>query len=99
MPTNLYGPNDNFLTDRFARPASVDRRYDELPLGCERHQLGYRHTRDRSSSTPTTWPMRACICSTVQQSGQVNVGTGTDLTIREIAQTIAHVVGYAGRTE
>ena len=30
---------------------------------------------------------------------QVNVGTGSDVTIREIAETIAHVVGYSGATE
>ncbi len=101
MPTNLYGPNDNYSpTGSHVLPALV-RRYDEAASA--------------GASTVTNWgtgtPRReflhaddmadACLhlLEHYDGPGQVNVGTGTDVTIREIAETIAHVVGYQGRTE
>ena len=61
------------LTDRFARPAGADptlRRGG--PLGSKASPTGGPAHRDGSSCTPTTWPMRACICSstTTARPGQ-----------------------------
>ena len=101
MPTNLYGPGDNFSpTGSHVLPALI-RRYDEA-----------RHV---GAGTVTNWgtgtPRReflhvddmadACLHLLEHYDGpdQVNVGTGTDVTIEEIAETIAAVVGYEGRTE
>jgi GDP-L-fucose synthase len=101
MPTNLYGPNDNFSpTGSHVLPALI-RRYDEAAAA--------------GASTVTNWgtgtPRReflhaddmadACLHLLEHYDGpaQVNVGSGTDVTIREIAETIAEVVGYSGRTE
>lgn len=101
MPTNLYGPNDNFSpTGSHVLPALI-RRYDEAAAS--------------GASTVTNWgtgnPRReflhvddmadACLHLLEHYDGpsQVNVGTGSDVTIREIAETVADVVGFSGRTE
>ena len=47
----------------------------------------------------TTWRARGCICwSTSTGPNHVNVGTGVDHTIREIAEMVAAAVGYTGET-
>lgn len=101
MPTNLYGPNDNFSpTGSHVVPALI-RRYDEaaasgLPLvtnwgtGAPRREL--LHADDMAD---------ACLHLLENYDGpeHVNVGSGSDVTIREIADTVASVVGYIGQTD
>ena len=101
MPTNLYGPNDNFsATGSHVLPALI-RRYEEA--------------RSAHSAVVTNWgtgsPRReflhsddmadACLFLLENYDGpqQVNVGTGTDVTIKEIAEIVARVVGFDGATE
>ena len=65
MPTNLYGPGDNFSpTGSHVLPALI-RRFDEAraAASAERHALGHRVTRGASSCTSTTSPRRASTCS------------------------------------
>src|SRR6185437_3521267 len=98
MPTNLYGPGDNFdLTSSHVVPALM-RKIDAA-------------TRN-SAPTVEIWgsgtPKReflyvddladACVCLLKQNSGyeQNNGGTGEELAIRELAEAIARVVGYSG---
>ena len=89
------------LTDRLARLAGVD---PTLRRGCP---LGCESVTNWGTGTPRREFLHAddmadaCLhlLEHYDGPGQVNVGTGTDLTIREIAETIAHVVGYGGRTE
>jgi len=100
MPTNLYGPGDNFSpTGSHVLPALI-RRYDEA--------------RASGSSTVTNWgsgsPRReflhvddladACLhlLEHYDDGVQVNVGTGRDATVKEIAETVAAAVGYEGET-
>ncbi|MBJ7339100.1 GDP-L-fucose synthase [Mycolicibacterium sp.] len=101
MPTNLYGPGDNFsATSSHVLPAMI-RRYDEA----------------RAQGTPvvTNWgsgnPRReflhvddlagACLHLLEHFDGprQVNVGTGEDQTIREIAAMVSEATGFTGATE
>ncbi|MCB0501101.1 MAG: GDP-L-fucose synthase [Bacteroidetes bacterium] len=98
MPTNLYGPNDNYdLENSHVLPALI-RKFHEAKINNE--------------PTVTIWgsgtPMReflhvddlAAACFHLMQtySGDqlVNIGTGVDVTIRELAETIQEVVGYEG---
>lgn len=98
MPTNLYGPGDNFSpTGSHVMPALI-RRYDNAA------RLG--------TPTVTNWgtgaPRReflhvddmaaACLHLLENYDGpsQVNVGTGTDVTIHELASMVASAVGYTG---
>ncbi len=65
MPTNLYGPGDNFSpTGSHVLPALI-RRYDEARAAgaADGHQLGHRLARAASSCTSTTSPTPACTCS------------------------------------
>jgi len=100
MPTNLYGPEDNFSpTSSHLLPALI-RRYEEAeasgsPIvtnwgtGTPRREL--LHVDDMAS---------ACLHLLEHYDGpdHVNVGTGIDHTISEIAELVANAVGYSGET-
>ena len=101
MPTNLYGPNDNFSPQGSHVLPALIRRYDGAarsgaPLvtnwGTGTPRREFLHADDMAD---------ACLHLLEHYDGpeQVNVGTGSDVTIREIAETIANVVGYTGETE
>jgi len=87
MPTNLYGPGDNFHPENsHVIPALIPMReflhVDDLARAVV-HVLGLK---------------RELFWSQVsQRESHVNVGTGVDVTIRELAETIARVVGYEGK--
>ena len=99
MPTNLYGPNDNYdLTSSHVLPALLRKAYE---------------ARQRGDSQLEVWgsgkPMReflyvddmadACVYLMEHEDiedGIYNVGSGTDVTIRELAETIMKVVGFKG---
>lgn len=101
MPTNLYGPNDNFSpAGSHVLPALI-RRYDEAKA------LGASSVTNWGTGTPRREFLHAddmadaCLHLLEHYDGpeQINVGSGTDVTIREIAEVIASAVGYTGRTE
>ena len=101
MPTNLYGPNDNYdLQTSHVIPALL-RKFHEAKL--------------RHEKTVTVWgtggPMRefmhvddlaeACflLMEKYNEAGFINVGTGLDLSIKALAELIAEVVGYKGEIQ
>lgn len=101
MPTNLYGPNDNFSpTGSHVLPALI-RRYDTAA----------RNGADVVTNWGTGTPRReflhvddlaAAVLHLLEHHDgpqQVNVGTGSDVTIAEIAHTIADVTGFQGQTQ
>jgi GDP-L-fucose synthase len=100
MPTNLYGPNDNFSpTGSHVLPALI-RRYDEAARdnapyvtnwGTGTPRREFLHVDDLASAV-------LHLMEHYDGPQQVNVGTGTDVTIREIAETIARVTGFEGET-
>ena len=98
MPTNLYGPNDNYdLANSHVLPALLRKAHD---------------AKLRGDASYTVWgsgrPMReflyvddlADACVHLMQTGYdgplVNIGTGQDVTIRELAETVMRVVGFDG---
>lgn len=100
MPTNLYGPNDNYSpAGSHVLPALI-RRYDEAVA------RGATSVTNWGSGTPRREFLHAddmadaCLHLLEHYDGaeQVNVGSGTDVTIREIADTVAAVIGYRGET-
>ncbi|MDQ1137019.1 GDP-L-fucose synthase [Microbacterium sp. SORGH_AS 1204] len=101
MPTNLYGPNDNFSPKGSHVLPALIRRYDEAA------QTGAGSVTNWGTGTPRREFLHAddmadaCLHLMEHYDGpdQVNVGTGSDVTIREIAETIARVTGYTGETE
>jgi GDP-L-fucose synthase len=98
MPTNLYGPNDNYdLEKSHVLPAMI-RKFHEAKVN--------------QSANVTLWgsgsPMReflyaddlaeACIflMQTYSEAGFVNIGTGTDVTIKTLAELVQKAVGFTG---
>lgn len=98
MPTNLYGPNDNYHpTHSHVLPALIRR---------------FHEAKENGAAQVTCWgtgaPLReflyvddladACIFLMENYSGNetVNVGTGKELTIRELTRLVAKVIGYEG---
>jgi GDP-L-fucose synthase len=101
MPTNLYGPEDNFdLETSHVLPAMIHK---------------FHLAKEKAQPTMTLWgtggPYReflhvddlavACVflMENYNSPELVNVGTGTDITIRNVAELVGKVVGYTGRIE
>lgn len=100
MPTNLYGPNDNFNPQGSHVLPALIRRYSEAV------EHGARTVTNWGTGTPRREflhvdDMAAASLHLLEHYDgpqQVNVGTGSDVTIREIADTVARVVGFEGET-
>ncbi|MBD1538842.1 GDP-L-fucose synthase [Arthrobacter sp. S13_S34] len=101
MPTNLYGPGDNFSPENSHVLPALIRRYDEaaragLPSvtnwGSGSPKREFLHVNDMAD---------ACLHLLENYDGpsQVNVGTGTDVTIKELASIVATTVGFEGNIE
>ena len=100
MPTNLYGPNDNFSpTGSHVLPALI-RRYDEAARSGAASVTNWGTGSPRREFLHADDLADACLHLLEHYDGpeHVNVGSGTDVTIREIAETIAGAVGFAGET-
>jgi GDP-L-fucose synthase len=101
MPTNLYGPGDNFsVTGSHLVPALI-RRYDEALAAGSPSVTNWGSGTPRRELLHVDDMAAACLHLLEHYDGpqQVNVGVGADLTIREIAGLVAEAVGYPGRTE
>ncbi|KQP56660.1 GDP-L-fucose synthase [Agreia sp. Leaf283] len=101
MPTNLYGPNDNFSPQGSHVLPALIRRYDEAVKSGADVVTNWGTGTPRREFLHVDDMAAACLHLLEHYDGpqQVNVGTGSDVTIREIAETIASVVGYEGVTE
>ncbi|CAM3595926.1 GDP-L-fucose synthase family protein [Smaragdicoccus niigatensis] len=100
MPTNLYGPGDNFSpTGSHVLPALI-RRYDEAAQSGAETVTNWGTGAPRREFLHVDDMASACLHLLEHYDGpqQVNVGTGTDVTIAEIADVIADVVGFEGET-
>ncbi len=98
MPTNLYGPNDNYHPTHSHVPPALIRRFHEAKTG------GLKEVVCWGSGTPLREFLYvddladACIFLMNHYSGNetVNVGTGKELSIRELTALVAAVIGYTG---
>ncbi|MBI3881258.1 MAG: GDP-L-fucose synthase [Verrucomicrobia bacterium] len=98
MPTNMYGPNDNYdLQGSHVLPALIRK---------------FHEAKSRGDATVTCWgtgaPMReflyaddlarACVFLMENYSDEqfINVGFGSDLTIKELAETVRRIIGFKG---
>jgi GDP-L-fucose synthase len=98
MPTNLYGPGDNFdLTSSHVLPALLRKIHDAKLAGAGSVQVWgtgsprreFLHVDDLADAS--VFSLRS-----YEGEGHLNVGTGADLSIRELAELIAEVVGWEG---
>ncbi len=98
MPTNLYGPNDNFNLDTsHALPALLHKAHVAkrsgagalVVWGSGKPRRDFLHVDDLAN---------ACMLLMEKDAGYgiYNIGTGTDMTVKEIAETVIRVVGFGG---
>jgi len=99
MPTNLYGPGDNYHPEHSHVPAALIRRSHEAKLADAPTMTVWGTGRPRREFLAVDDLADACIFVMKHYSadGFLNVGTGQDITIAEFAQLVADVVGYRGR--
>jgi GDP-L-fucose synthase len=98
MPTNLYGPGDNFDTETGHVVPALIRRLQEAKLagasqvtlwGTGTQRREFMHVDDLASA----------LCFTFEHydnAAPLNIGVGMDVSIRELGETVARVVGYTG---
>ena len=97
MPTNLYGPNDNFdfetshvlpaMIAKFHAALSHSEHWEVKLWGDGSAMREFLHVDDLAEACYT------CM-QNYNESEHINVGTGEDVTIKQLAETIANVVGY-----
>jgi nucleoside-diphosphate-sugar epimerase len=108
MPTNLYGPGDNFHPENsHVLPALIRRFHAAVQDGAEEVVIWgsgepmreFLHVDDMAAASlfvmdlaPETYARE-----TRPMLSHLNVGTGSDVTIRELAETVARVTGFQGR--
>jgi len=109
MPTNLYGPGDNYdLNNSHVLPALIRKMHeakmsgaDEVVLwGSGKPKREFLYVDDLANALvflATLDDERYNTLVAPSQCPLINVGTGIDLTIRELAETVAGVVGYQGK--
>ncbi|NJC26666.1 GDP-L-fucose synthase [Neolewinella antarctica] len=98
MPTNLYGPNDNYdLESSHVLPALV-RKFHEAKKNGGKEVVMWGTGSPKREFLHADDLADACVflMETFSDFGFVNIGTGTDVSILELAQTIKEVVGYEG---
>jgi GDP-L-fucose synthase len=98
MPTNLYGPGDNYHPEYSHVVAALIRRFHEAKLSGASHVVVWGTGTPRREFLYVDDLADACIYLMKNYSGDqlINIGTGEDITIAEFARVVAAVVGYAG---
>ncbi|MCX4860843.1 GDP-L-fucose synthase [Streptomyces canus] len=99
MPTNLYGPGDNFdLETSHVLPALIRRFHEAAAEGREEVTLwGSGSPRREFLHVDDLAAACAVLLRSYDDDEPVNIGCGSDLTIRELAATVAEVTGFTGR--
>ena len=101
MPCNLYGTGDNFsLENSHVLPAMIRKMHEAKLRGDESLRLWGTGTPLREFLHADDLA-EACVLllERYSQAGHINVGSGEELTIRQLAELIAHEVGFTGRLE
>ncbi len=98
MPTNLYGPGDNFdLTISHVLTALIRKFHEakESGRGAERHRMGHRKPAPRVPARGRS-RRRLPVSPGALWRGGVNVRVGEDVIIRELAELVRAAVGFEG---
>ena len=108
MPTNLYGPNDNFHPENSHVVPALIRRFHEAKLNNAEEVViwgsglplrEFLYVDDMASACVFVMGLSAedYVKNTNPMLSHINVGTGCDCTIKDLAETVARVVGFSGR--
>jgi GDP-L-fucose synthase len=98
MPTNLYGPHDNYdLKNSHVLPALLRKFHEAKEAGAPEVEVWGSGT-PRREFLHVNDLADACywLLENYNEPGLVNIGTGTDLSIRELAELVQRTVGYQG---
>ncbi len=107
MPTNLYGPNDNFhAEDSHVIPALIRRFHEAVKnldkvvtvWGSGKPMREFLHVDDMASASVFVMELDEDrhLANTESMLSHINVGSGKDCTIRELAESVASVTGFEG---
>jgi len=108
MPTNLYGPNDNFdLANSHVLPALIRKTAEAKASGAKEVVVWGTGTPRRELLYSDDLAQACCFLMNQDEAAfssllvqdkppLINIGTGEDVTIRELAETVARVVGFQG---
>ena len=110
MPSNLYGPGDNYHSKNSHVIPALLRRFHEAKLqnqanvviwgtGAPKREFLYVDDMAKASIFAMNLPKVQYDQATTPMQGHLNVGFGNDVTIEELAHLIAKVVGYLGKIE
>jgi len=110
MPTNLYGPGDNYHPENSHVIPALIRRFHEAKLanapsvaiwgtGTPRREFLYVDDMAAASVHVMNLPKAVYDQHTSPMQSHINVGSGSDVTIAEVSQAIAQTVGYSGTIE
>lgn len=108
MPTNLYGPGDNFHPENSHVLPALIRRFDEAAAsgasevviwGSGAPRREFLHVDDMAAASlfVLDLPRAAYEAQTEPMLSHINVGTGRDISILELAELVARVTGFKGR--
>jgi len=99
MPTNLYGPGDNFdLASSHVVPALIRKAHEAKRAGAETLKIwGSGTPRREFLHVGDAADALMLVLKAYSQAEHINVGFGEDMTILELAETVATVVGFQGR--
>lgn len=108
MPTNLYGPGDNFHPENSHVIPALMRRFHEAKIngdkevvvwGSGKPMREFLHVDDMAAASVFVLGLDKQVydANTEPMLSHINVGTGVDCTIREIAETMKKVVGFQGK--
>lgn len=101
MPTNLYGPGDNYdLNSSHVVPALIRKAHDAKAAGASTFMVwGTGQVRREFLHADDCADALVHVMQCYSADEHINVGSGEDMTISELAATVAEVVGFAGSVE
>ena len=101
MPTNLYGPNDNYDLEKSHVLPALMRKFIEAKRANKPNVIIWGTGNPKREFLHVTDLADACyfLMQNYSEEGLVNIGTGIDVSILELAQLIKKTVGYQGKIE
>jgi len=101
MPTNLYGPGDNFDLDNSHVVPALIRRFHEAKVRGDERVIAWGTGKPRREFLHVADLAEAIVLllERYDEESIINVGCGTDVTVKELCETVRAVVGYEGRLE
>jgi GDP-L-fucose synthase len=99
MPTNLYGPGDNYHAENSHVPAALIRRFHEAKMKDADQVVVWGTGKPKREFLAADDLGDACVFVMKHYSGEgfLNIGTGQEVSIGEFAHLVAEIVGYRGK--